>query len=119
MIGTKSTNEGISLGTFYRAVPFTREADRMKILFEEVRRQRKRIAEADARAKANGRKLSADEKTIAILVRENWQAELIRKEGKAQNFTVITNTGGDLYSSAPALDLMALVNALVHYDEAD
>ena len=30
-----------------------------------------------------------------------------------------TNTGGALYTSQPALDMLTLVNALVHFDEAD
>lgn len=34
-------------------------------------------------------------------------------------FEVLTNTGGDLYMSAPALDMLTLANALLHYDESD
>lgn len=32
---------------------------------------------------------------------------------------MITNTGGDLYMSDPALDMLKLANALLHFDEAD
>ena len=68
---------------------------------------------------SRGVKLSSREKIIAVLVRENWQAEMIRKEGKKVGLTILTNTGGDLYRSAPAIDMLTLANALLHFDEAD
>ena len=64
-------------------------------------------------------KLSEKEKSIAILVRENWQADLVRSECARLGISVQTSTGGDLYMSQPTLDMMTLVNALVHFDEAD
>ncbi len=53
------------------------------------------------------------------MVRENWQADMVRTECAKFGISVQTNTGGDLYMSQPALDMMTLVNALVHFDEAD
>jgi ATP-dependent exoDNAse (exonuclease V) beta subunit len=52
-------------------------------------------------------------------VRENWQADMIRTECGRLGISVHTNTGGDLYMSQPAIDMLTLVNALVHFDEAD
>jgi len=71
------------------------------------------------RGKVSGVQLSAKEKSIAILVRENWQADMIRTDCAKLGISVHTNTGGDLYMSQPALDMLTLVNALVHFDEAD
>ena len=61
--------------------------------------------------------LSSKEKSIAILVRENWQAEVVRRECGKAGISIQTHTGGDLYCSQSALDMMTLVNALVHFDE--
>ena len=61
------------------------------------------------------------ERSIAILVRENWQAELVRAECARllPDVRIQTNTGGDLYVSQPAMDMMTLFNALVHFDVAE
>jgi superfamily I DNA/RNA helicase len=103
--------------TFYRELQISDEELRIPTLVEEIKRIQKRIKYESER----GIYLSAKEKSIAILVRENWQAEMIRticgKEPYKLN--IQTNTGGDLYTSQPALDMMTLVNALVHFDEAD
>ena len=89
---------------------------RMTALIEEIRRLQNRIRfERDQR----GERLSPEEKRIAILVRENWQTDLVRVECAKSGVKVQTNTGGDLYMSQPALDMMTLVNALLHFDEAD
>lgn len=75
--------------------------------------------EAADQEESHGMKLSAKEKSIAILVRENWQADMIRTDCARLGISVHTNTGGDLYMSQPAIDMLTLVNALVHFDEAD
>ena len=94
----------------------TEEKDRIPALFREIERQRLLL---EKREQESGRKLTGKYKEIAILVRENWQAETIKKEGKDRGIDIITNTGGDLYLSEPALDMLTLANALLHYDEAD
>ena len=92
-----------------------REEDRIPALIEEIRRLLRRIQyEAD-----QGFHLSEKDKSIAILVRENWQAEKVRTECAKAGITVQTDTGGDLYMSEPALDMLTLVNALVHFDEPE
>lgn len=115
LIGTRQYNVGYDDFRFYKAVHVAQESELMERLFQEVERQVKRIQYEEGHGKA----LSPQEKEIAILVRENWQADLIHKEGKRRNYTVVTNTGGDLYRSEPALDMLTLANALLHYDEAD
>lgn len=117
LIGTKKYNDGQDISSFYKKVTITDEDSRIPALFEEVRRQ----IEIINSLKASGKKLSKKECEIAILVRENWQAELIKQTGKqlSLEFDIITNTGGDLYMSDPALDMLTLANALLHYDEAD
>lgn len=100
---------------FYRRLPTTSEELRIPVLVEEIKRIQKRIDYEES----HGMKLSAKEKSIAILVRENWQADMIRTECARLGISVHTNTGGDLYMSQPAIDMLTLVNALVHFDEAD
>lgn len=117
LIGTRFFNETYSPSKFYKAIHVSDERDLMGLLFEEVKRQIARIKDEEER----GIVLDKKEKEIAILVRENWQADLIRQEAKRRNmpFEIITNTGGDLYRMEPALDMLTLANALLHYDEAD
>ena len=103
-------------GRYYRRVTISSEKMRMAALVKEIRRLQKRIRFELVQRKE---KLSPEEKRIAILVRENWQADLVRIECAKSGVKVQTNTGGDLYRSQPALDMMTLVNALLHFDEAD
>ena len=115
LVGTRYYNNGVDISVFYKKISIASEDERIPAVFEEVRRQIKRIKSLEA----EGEKLSDKDKEIAILVRENWQAESIKQVGKRMGFEVLTNTGGDLYMSAPALDMLTLANALLHYDESD
>lgn len=118
LIGTKDYNSYIASDPhrFYRKLPIHDEASRIPALVEEI----KRIQRWISYEKQQRKKLSSDEKSIAILVRENWQAEMVRKECAKLGITNIqTNTGGDLYMSQPALDMLTLINALVNYDQAE
>lgn len=117
LIGTKDYNSYLQSqpNKFYRKISVQNDEMRIPALVEEVKRIQKRI-EYEER---HGATLTAKERSIAILVRENWQAERIRTECGKLGISVHTNTGGDLYMSQPALDMMTLVNALVHFDEAD
>lgn len=113
LLGTKNMNSGAPPKQFYRQLRTLTDAGRMGTLFDEINRLRRWI-DQDLH---NGVKLSDEEKTIAILVRENWQAETIKAEGKRRNIMIQTHTGGDLYQTVVATDMLALVNALLHYDE--
>ena len=118
LIGTKNYNSYLAgnINRFYRRIPVQNEDKRIPALVEEI----KRIQNWIAFEKQSEIKLSTEERRIAILVRENWQAEMIRKECAKLGITNIqTNTGGDLYMSQPALDMMTLVNALVNYNQAE
>lgn len=117
LIGTKDYN-GYLLSQpnrFYRKISVSSNEMRVPALVEEIKRLQKRI-EYDEN---HGQTLAPNERCIAILVRENWQAEMVRTECGKLGISVHTNTGGDLYMSQPALDMMTLVNALVHFDEAE
>ena len=117
LIGTLDYNGKYlsSKSRFYRRLLATNEEMRIPVLVEEIKRIQKRIEYEES----HGIKLSAKEKSIAILVRENWQADMVRIDCARLGISVHTNTGGDLYMSHPALDMLTLVNALVHFDEAD
>lgn len=117
LIGTRDYNGKYlsSKDRFYRCLPAANEEMRIPVLVEEIKRIQKRIQYEES----HGMTLSAKEKSIAILVRENWQADLIRTDCARLGISVHTNTGGDLYMSQPAMDMLILVNALVHFDEAD
>lgn len=116
LIGTRAYNHSLDASEYYHKISIQDENMRVPALFEEVRRQ---IALIKKIEKETGKRLPDKDREIAILVRENWQAEIIKKEGKTLGFEVVTNTGGDLYMSEPALDMLKLANALLHYDEAD
>ena len=117
LIGTKNYNRNLLAypNKFYKRIPVANDEMIIPGLVEEIKRLKSRIEYDEKR----GVNLSAKERSIAILVRENWQAEMIRLECGRLGISVHTNTGGDLYMSQPALDMMTLVNALVHFDEAD
>lgn len=114
--GTRSFNESLQRSEYYKGIVITDEKERIPALFREIERQKLLLQK---RERESGRKLTGKHKEIAILVRENWQAETIKKEGKDKGIDIYTNTGGDLYMSVPALDMLTLANALLHYDEAD
>ncbi len=116
LIGTRFYNSSLPMESFYKKLVISEETERIPAVFQEVERQKRILEDIETRT---GKPISGKEKEIAILVRENWQAEVIKKEGKIRGIEVITNTGGDLYMSEPALDMLTLANALLHYDEAD
>lgn len=116
LVGTCSYNEVLSRDEYYRKVSINSENDRMEALFSEIEKQKAIINDLEIKNKCV---LGKKEREIAILVRENWQADLIRSEGKKRGISIVTNTGGDLYVSEPALDMLKLANALLHYDESD
>lgn len=118
LIGVKDYNGylGNRKDRYYTSITILNEAMIIPTLVSEIKRLQRRIQWEEANRPG---KLSPEEKSIAILVRENWQAERIKRECAAHGLQIQTNTGGDLYMSQPALDMMILVNALVHPDEAE
>ena len=59
-------------------------------------------------------KLSKEEKTIAILVRYNWQIRNIVKEAEKKGLLIKVTEGGDLYRLSSTRDLYKLVMAITH-----
>lgn len=76
-------------------------------LFEILKIQRENVQKLNLE-----RNLSKEEKTIALLVRENWQIDKIVKEAKKRKIQIDTKVGGDLYQLTPAMDLYQLLMAL-------
>ena len=60
------------------------------------------------------KKLSKEERTIAILVRSNWQVDNVQKYAATKDINVEVNSGGDLYQYISSLDLFKLILALKH-----
>jgi len=82
------------------------ESQRLPAMFEEIQRWRKRIQTGYLGG------FSIQERTIAILVRENWQTQAVVDAGRKLGCPIETKTGGDLYQSVPAADLAVLLQAL-------
>lgn len=115
LLGMKQLNGTIPENRFFTQLRIGTDAGRMEALFSEIKRIQSWI-DYDLQS---GVQLSEEDKTIAILVRDNWQAEAIKDEGKRRNIQIHTNTGGDLYQTDAAVDMLTLVNALLHYDDPE
>lgn len=59
-------------------------------------------------------RLSGTDRTIAILVRSNWQVDKLVDAAKKKGFHIDTMTGGDLFQLPSTIDLYKLVCALVN-----
>ena len=81
-------------------------------LFGCINSQKNQIEQLSAEKKERGEKLSKEERTIALLVRSNWQVENIVKEGQKRDVTVEIKTGGDLFQLASTVDLYKLILAI-------
>lgn len=98
----------------FRCVPYHgKNDDQMETLLELLKQEHDRIVEIE-----KTRKLSAEEKTIAILVRENWQIDNIIKGCKEldEKIEIETKVGGDLYQLDSTLDFGKLLLALSNPD---
>lgn len=78
-------------------------------LFKEIMVQTNKI---DKLSKT--KKLSDEEKTVAILVRYNWQIANIVKEATKAGIVIEVVEGGDLYRLPSTMDLYKLVMAITH-----
>lgn len=58
--------------------------------------------------------LSKEERTIALLVRNNWQVDTIVNEGKKRNINIEVYSGGELYQLASTHDLYKLILAILN-----
>ena len=78
-------------------------------LFTEVNNQIKRIG-----AIAENKDLSANERTVALLVRYNWQVNDLVTMARNYGISIEIAEGGDLYRLPPTIDLYKLILALTH-----
>ena len=78
-------------------------------LFEEITKQKAAIEQ-----RMQTEKLSAAERTIAILTRTNSQIETIMREARKREQQIESSSGGDLYQLQSTLDLCKLTSALCH-----
>lgn len=83
--------------------------DLYDILFKEIIDQKEKIEEI---CELNN--LSTEEKTIAILVRYNWQITNIVREAQKKGINIKVTEGGDLYRLKSTMDLYKLVMAITH-----
>ena len=58
--------------------------------------------------------LSKEERTIAVLVRSNWQVDKLVTAGKKKGIKIETKSGGDLFQLESTRDIYKLVLALVN-----
>lgn len=70
------------------------------------------IAKEKIRGRMHNEHLSDKERTIAILVRNNYQISDVLKKAKARNILVESDSSGDLYKLDSSLDLCKLTSAL-------
>ncbi len=65
-------------------------------------------------ARRDGRRLNRSSRTIAILVRSNWQVAEIVREAQNRDISVEIKSGGDLFQLDSTLDLYKLALVLVN-----
>ena len=81
-------------------------------LFESLEIQKVKTEKLIEKKKVTGKKLSKEERTIAILVRSNWQVENIVKEAQKRNTNIEIKSGGDLFQLESTQDLYKLILAV-------
>ena len=81
-------------------------------LFGILENQTEKVMDIIAQKKQQGENLKYEERTIAILVRSNWQVENIVKEANKRNINIEIKTGGDLFQLASTQDLYKLLLAI-------
>lgn len=81
-------------------------------LFNILEIQAGKAAEIIEKKRKQGKKLSLEERTIAILVRSNWQVENIVKEAQKRSTNVEIKSGGELFQLESTQDLYKLILAI-------
>lgn len=110
-----SLNGGANEDELFECVPYHgKNGEQFEVLLELLKREKSKIIELE-----KTRKLSKEEKTIAILVRENWQIEEIVKGCKEldEMVEIETKVGGDLYQLDSTIDFCKLLMALTNPDD--
>lgn len=88
--------------------------EQLEVLLGLLKREKAKIVELE-----KIRRLSKEEKTIAILVRENWQIKEIIEGCKEldEKIEIETKVGGDLYQLDSTIDFCKLLMALTNPDD--
>lgn len=88
--------------------------EQIEVLLGLLKREKAKIVELE-----KTRRLSKEEKTIAILVRENWQIKEIIEGCKEldEKIEIETKVGGDLYQLDSTIDFCKLLMALTNPDD--
>ena len=81
-------------------------------LFGALQAQNNKLATLIEQKKAQGKKLSQEERTIAILVRSNWQVESVVNEAQKRDINIEVRSGGDLFQLESTQDLYKLILAI-------
>lgn len=85
----------------------------LDLLSDTVLEEKRKIEEL-----CEEKELSKEERTIAILVRSNWQVDNIISASAKKGINIEVSTGGDLFQLPSTLDLYKLVLALSHNTNA-
>ena len=81
-------------------------------LFGILENQTGKTADIIEQKRVQGKTLSLEERTIAILVRSNWQVESIIKEANKRKVNVEIKSGGDLFQLESTQDFYKLILAI-------
>lgn len=84
----------------------------LNVLFGILEDQAGKVSDLVTQKKKQGENLSLKERTIAILVRSNWQVENIVKEANKRNINIEIKSGGDLFQLESTQDLYKLLLAI-------
>ncbi|MFI3212851.1 MAG: ATP-dependent helicase [Eubacteriales bacterium] len=100
-------------GLFYCVPYHGKNNEQIEILLKAMMQEKAKIIELE-----KNRKLSSEEKTIAILVRENWQIDTIIKGCKEidESIDIETKVGGDLFQLDSTIDFCKLLMVLMNSD---
>lgn len=100
--------ETISANVFFKCTFHGKDEDSFyDSVFDEIKKQTYEIKEIQ-----KYRSLTKEERTIAILVRKNYQVTKIVEEGLKRNIHVDFNSGGDLFRLQSTHDLYKLLLAI-------
>lgn len=106
---------GAEENELFECIPYHgKKNEQLKVLLGLLKKEKTKIIELE-----KTRKLSKEEKTIAILVRENWQIETIIQGCKEldEAIEIETKVGGDLYQLDSTIDFCKLLMALTNPDD--
>ena len=89
------------------------EEKRYEVFLDILLKQKSIISSImNKRAELHLSPLSKEERTIAILVRSNWQIDNLVNAGRKKGIKIDTKSGGDLFQLDSTIDLYKLVLAL-------